>query len=248
MNKLELENVSKNFGGIHAIKDISMTVQPRELVSIIGPSGCGKSTLLNMISGLFEPDDGLIYLNGKVEKKRKGHVSYMIQKDLLLPWLKIIDNVILSQKIKGESATLAKEKARPLFKVFGLEGFEDKYPTQLSGGMRQRAALMRTYLDGKEILLLDEPFSGLDALTKMKMQDWLLNIKKTLDLTIVFVTHDIDEAIYLSNRIFVMSNRPATIKAVKSVELRRPRQREMMESVKFLELKRYLVDLFEKEV
>lgn len=248
MNKLELENVSKNFGGIHAIKDISMTVQPRELVSIIGPSGCGKSTLLNMISGLFEPDDGLIYLNGKVEKKRKGHVSYMIQKDLLLPWLKIIDNVILSQKIKGESATFAKEKARPLFKVFGLEGFEDKYPTQLSGGMRQRAALMRTYLDGKEILLLDEPFSGLDALTKMKMQDWLLNIKKTLDLTIVFVTHDIDEAIYLSNRIFVMSNRPATIKAVKSVELRRPRQREMMESVKFLELKRYLVDLFEKEV
>lgn len=248
MNKLELENVSKNFGGIHAIKDISMTVQPRELVSIIGPSGCGKSTLLNMISGLFEPDDGLIYLNGKVEKKRKGHVSYMIQKDLLLPWLKIIDNVILSQKIKGESATLAKEKARPLFKVFGLEGFEDKYPTQLSGGMRQRAALMRTYLDGKEILLLDEPFSGLDALTKMKMQDWLLNIKKTLDLTIVFVTHDIDEAIYLSNRIFVMSNRPATIKAVKSVELRRPRQREMMESVKFLELKRYLVELFEKEV
>lgn len=248
MNKLELENVSKNFGGIHAIKDISMTVQPRELVSIIGPSGCGKSTLLNMISGLFEPDDGLIYLNGKVEKKRKGHVSYMIQKDLLLPWLKIIDNVILSQKIKGKSATLAKEKARPLFKVFGLEGFEDKYPTQLSGGMRQRAALMRTYLDGKEILLLDEPFSGLDALTKMKMQDWLLNIKKTLDLTIVFVTHDIDEAIYLSNRIFVMSNRPATIKAVKSVELRRPRQREMMESVKFLELKRYLVELFEKEV
>lgn len=248
MNKLELENVSKNFGGIHAIKDISMTVQPRELVAIIGPSGCGKSTLLNMISGLFEPDDGLIYLNGKVEKKRKGHVSYMIQKDLLLPWLKIIDNVILSQKIKGESATLAKEKARPLFKVFGLEGFEDKYPTQLSGGMRQRAALMRTYLDGKEILLLDEPFSGLDALTKMKMQDWLLNIKKTLDLTIVFVTHDIDEAIYLSNRIFVMSKRPATIKAVKSVELRRPRQREMMESIKFLELKRYLVDLFEKEL
>jgi len=248
MNKLELENVSKNFGGIHAIKNISMTVQPRELVSIIGPSGCGKSTLLNMISGLFEPDDGLIYLNGKVAKKRKGHVSYMIQKDLLLPWLKIIDNVILSQKIKGESATLAKEKARPLFKVFGLEGFEDKYPSQLSGGMRQRAALMRTYLDGKEILLLDEPFSGLDALTKMKMQDWLLNIKKTLDLTIVFVTHDIDEAIYLSNRIFVMSKRPATIKAVKYVELRRPRQREMMESVKFLELKRYLVDLFEKEV
>ncbi|MGM0380147.1 MAG: ABC transporter ATP-binding protein [Bacillota bacterium] len=246
--KLELKNITKNFDDTYVINDISLDVKKNELVSIIGPSGCGKSTLLNIISGLIEPDKGKILINNKEHNDRRGLVSYMVQKDLLLPWLKIIDNVILSKTLKGVNKKKARKKAKKYFKLFGLNGFEDMYPSQLSGGMRQRAALMRTYIDGKTVMLLDEPFSGLDALTKVKMQDWLLKIKKELDITILFITHDIEEAIYMSDRIYIMSDRPSEIKEEKIIHLNRPRNRKVMLSDEFRDLKEYLIELFEKEV
>jgi ABC-type nitrate/sulfonate/bicarbonate transport system ATPase subunit len=241
---LELININKAFGDTYAIHDVSLTVQEAEFVSIIGPSGCGKSTLLNMISGLIDPDEGEILINGVDYDDRKGLVSYMVQKDLLLPWLKIIDNVVLSKRLAGVSKQEARETARPLFKIFGLEGFENKYPFQLSGGMRQRAALMRTYIDGKEVMLLDEPFAGLDALTKVKMQDWLLKIKGEINATILFVTHDIEEAIYLSDRVYIMSDRPSEIKEEKVIHLDRPRNRDMMMTEEFNSIKQYLLKQF----
>jgi len=243
-NTLELVNINKRFGDTYAIHDVSLVVKERELVSIIGPSGCGKSTLLNMISGLIEPDNGEILINGRQHEDRKGMVSYMVQKDLLLPWLKIIDNVILSKRLAGEPKEKARKDAKPLFKIFGLEGFENKYPFQLSGGMRQRAALMRTYIDGKEVMLLDEPFAGLDALTKVKMQDWLLKIKNEINATILFVTHDIEEAIYMSDRVYIMSDRPSEIKEEQMINLNRPRNRGMMITEAFNTLKQYLLKQF----
>lgn len=243
-NKLEVKNINKSFGDTYAIHDVSLVVKESEFVSIIGPSGCGKSTILNMISGLIEPDEGEILINGVTHQDRKGLVSYMVQKDLLLPWLKIIDNVILSKRLAGEPKEQSRQEVKPLFKIFGLDGFEDKYPFQLSGGMRQRAALMRTYIDGKEVMLLDEPFGGLDALTKVKMQDWLLKIKHEINATILFVTHDIEEAIYMSDRVYIMSDRPSEIKEEKIIHLDRPRSRDMMMTSEFNTIKQYLLQQF----
>ncbi len=242
--KLELIKINKRFDDTYAVHDVSLHVGDGEFVSIVGPSGCGKSTLLNMISGLVEPDRGEIIIEGNSEGKRLGRSSYMYQKDLLLPWAKIIDNVSLSLRLKGMGKKAARNEVKDLFEIFGLDEFMFKYPFQLSGGMRQRAALMRTYVDGKSLLLLDEPFGGLDAITKAKMQDWLLEVQRELKATILFITHDIEEAIYLSDRVYIMTDRPSEIKEEIEVDLPRPRNRHMIQDERFTSLKEYLLEKF----
>lgn len=202
-SKIRIENISKSFDGDKIIENISINVKEGELVSILGPSGCGKSTIFNMIAGLLKQDSGEIDVNGKL--------SYMYQKDLLLPYKTIIDNVSLPLILRKEKKSQAREEVKQYFKVFGLDGYEDKYPKELSGGMRQRANFMRTYVNSNEIMLLDEPFGALDSITKSSMQKWLLDIRKKVTSTILLITHDIEEAILLSDRIYVISNKPSSV-------------------------------------
>lgn len=202
-SKIRIENISKSFDGDKIIDNISIDVREGELVSILGPSGCGKSTIFNMIAGLLKQDTGTVDVNGKL--------SYMYQKDLLLPYKTIIDNVSLPLVLRKEKKSQAREEVRQYFKVFGLEGYEDKYPKELSGGMRQRANFMRTYVNSNDIMLLDEPFGALDSITKSSMQKWLLDIRKKVTSTILLITHDIEEAILLSDRIYVISNKPSSV-------------------------------------
>ena len=202
-SKIRIENISKSFDGDKIIDNISIDVREGELVSILGPSGCGKSTIFNIIAGLLKQDSGKVDVNGKL--------SYMYQKDLLLPYKTIIDNVSLPLVLRKEKKSKAREEVRQYFKVFGLEGYEDKYPKELSGGMRQRANFMRTYVNSNDIMLLDEPFGALDSITKSSMQKWLLDIRKKVTSTILLITHDIEEAILLSDRIYVISNKPSSV-------------------------------------
>lgn len=202
-SKIRIENISKSFDGDKIIDNISIDVREGELVSILGPSGCGKSTIFNMIAGLLKQDSGTVDVNGKL--------SYMYQKDLLLPYKTIIDNVSLPLVLRKEKKSQAREEVRQYFKVFGLEGYENKYPKELSGGMRQRANFMRTYVNSNDIMLLDEPFGALDSITKSSMQKWLLDIRKKVTSTILLITHDIEEAILLSDRIYVISNKPSSV-------------------------------------
>ncbi|EQK05886.1 TPA: ABC transporter ATP-binding protein [Clostridioides difficile] len=202
--KVSIENVSKTYKDIEVLKDISIDVYEGEFVSILGPSGCGKSTIFNIITKLTDYDSGKVNINGKY--------SYMYQKDLLLPYKTIIDNVSLPLILKKEKKSKARSMVKPYFEVFGLSRYEDKYPSELSGGMRQRANFLRTFINSNDIMLLDEPFGALDSLTKTSMQKWLLDVKKKVNSTILLITHDIDEAIMLSNRIYVISKKPSIVK------------------------------------
>lgn len=201
--KITISNLCKRFKDKLILKDINLSVYEDEIVSIIGPSGCGKSTIFNILSNLTTPDSGEININGKF--------SYMYQKDLLLPYKNIIDNVSMPLILKNEKKKKSHEKVKPYFSIFGLEGYENKYPDELSGGMRQRVNFMRTFINSSNIMLLDEPFGALDSITRTSMQNWLLDIKKDIKSTILLITHDIDEAIILSNRIYILSNKPAVI-------------------------------------
>ncbi|MBP8718933.1 MAG: ABC transporter ATP-binding protein [Candidatus Atribacteria bacterium] len=223
------------------IEDVSFYLDQNEFVTLIGPSGCGKSTIFNMIAGIVPVEEGKVFIDGRDCTGEVGQVSYMYQKDLLLPWKKVIDNTILPLIIKGESVREARKKVIPYLKLFGLEGFEYKYPFQLSGGMRQRAALLRTYMFSKDILLLDEPFGGLDAITRSKMQSWLLEVIEKVKASVLFVTHDIEEAIYLSDRIYVLTERPARIKEEVPIHLPRPREREIVTTTQFNRIKRHIL-------
>jgi ABC-type nitrate/sulfonate/bicarbonate transport system ATPase subunit len=225
--KIELRNVSKSFthqgGNVAAIQDISLEVRTGEFISIVGPSGCGKSTAFNIIAGLIRPDVGDVLIDSRSVAGRQGQVGYMLQKDLLLPWRTVLQNVTLGAELLNRNRAATRREARDLMTTFGLEGFEDAWPSRLSGGMRQRAALMRTVLSHQDVMLLDEPFGALDAMTKSLMQEWLLEIWTSFHRTIVFITHDIDEAIFLSDRIYIMTTRPGRIKAGIAVNLPRPR-------------------------
>ena len=179
------------------LDNIDFQINDGEFVSLIGPSGCGKSTLLNIISGLNNPDNGEIIISGIESKDRLGKLSYMQQKDLLLPWKTILDNSILGLELQNENKTISETKAIKLLDTFGLSGYENYYPDQISGGMRQRASFLRTILTNNKILLLDEPFSALDSITRSQMQKWLLQLWEQFNKTILLVTHDIDEAIFL---------------------------------------------------
>lgn len=212
MSAIDVQGVSKTLDRIETLIDISMSIDCRQFVAILGPSGCGKSTLLNIVAGLLTPDKGRIELNGEDWTGRTGRVSYMQQKDLLLPWLPILDNVSIPLVLRGVRKREAHDTARKYLQDFGLDGFESYYPRQLSGGMRQRAALLRTYLFTSDIMLMDEPFAGLDAITRRKMQLWLKDLCAKYKPTVLLVTHDIDEALLLADTVYVFSARPARIK------------------------------------
>ncbi|MCK9217853.1 MAG: ABC transporter ATP-binding protein [Firmicutes bacterium] len=243
MKKVEAINIKKSFGQLHTLEDISLSLEENRFVSLLGPSGCGKSTLFNIISGLTLPDRGEILIDGEVYNGKTGRVSYMHQKDLLLPWKNILSNVMIPLILKGESKNQAEKKALEYFHLFGLDGFEKNYPNQLSGGMRQRASLLRAYLFSKDIMLLDEPFGGLDAITKRKMQHWLLEVFNNLNSSILFITHDIDEAIFLSDEIYILSKRPAVVKKVFQVNIGRPRDDNTFTNVEFIRIKKEILNL-----
>lgn len=205
------------------LERIDLTLQAGEFAAIIGPSGCGKSTLFNVLAGLIGRYDGEMLLNGSRVLNLKGAVAYMQQKDLLLPWRSALDNAVLGLEIQGASKNDARRKARELFGEFGLAGCEDRAPSELSGGMRQRVALLRTVLCKKDVLLMDEPFGALDAITRRAMQRWLLDVCARYNSAVLFVTHDVEEALILSDKVYVLSHRPASIKNMVRVESEKPR-------------------------
>lgn len=230
---IAVRNVFKSFRVdgriVNVLNDISLDLLEGEFLTVIGPSGCGKSTLLNVMCGLEEPDEGEIRLHGRLGADRLGHVGYMPQRDLLLPWRKMLDNIVLGPEVMGRDLAETRRRARDLLPLFGLEGFEDSYPHELSGGMRQRAALMRTFLCEQEIVLLDEPLGALDALTRRVMRDWLLEVWAQFGQSLVFVTHDVDEAVFLSDRIYVLSARPARVLKDLRIALPRPRSEDLVD-------------------
>jgi NitT/TauT family transport system ATP-binding protein len=204
---------------VEAFRDISFTVAPRETLAIVGPSGCGKSTLFNCIAGLLRPTSGSIFVGGKRVDDTAGHVGYMLQKDLLLPWRTVLENVVLGLEVKGVPQRASEAKARELIRNYGLAGFEAAKPSQLSGGMRQRVAFMRTLALNPDVILLDEPFSALDFQTRLILQLETMSIIREQSKSAILVTHDIGEAITMADRILVMTRRPARVLAVHDVEL-----------------------------
>ena len=229
---LRAEQISKSYSDKQVLDEISFTLNRGELVSLLGVSGVGKTTLFNILSGISIPDGGNVFINRAEEGAPEewtqitgvpGELSYMLQKDLLLPHKTILNNVILPLRLKGIKKKEAEEKAEALFAKFGLKGTEKKYPSQLSGGMKQRAALLRTYLCGNKVVLLDEPFSALDTITRSSMQEWFLEVSEELKLSTVFITHDIDEAILISDRVYLLTGTPGKI--TKEIEIMNPKPR-----------------------
>jgi NitT/TauT family transport system ATP-binding protein len=214
--KAELREVTRRFGDVVAIEDLSLAVSKNEIVALVGPSGCGKSTLLELLAGLQEPDAGVV---------RTEPAAYMPQRDGLMPWRSALANAALALECAGVRPRDARRQAEPLFDRFGLGGFEGARPSELSGGMRQRVALARTFLVGRPLVLLDEPFASLDAITRGSLQEWLADALGAEPRTVVLVTHDVQEAIYLADRVAVLSPRPGRIVAQIDVPLERPRPR-----------------------
>ena len=239
MNKLEVRNVSLAFGDHQVLRDVSIHLKEGELVCLLGVSGGGKTTLFNVISGLLRPDEGQVFLDGEDVTGQPGRISYMLQKDLLLPYRTIEDNVALPLMLRGVKKKEARAQAAALFAQFGLEGTEKKWPGQLSGGMRQRAALLRTYLFSQNVALLDEPFSALDTLTKSAVHEWYLKVMEDIRLSTLFITHDIDEAILLSDRIYLLMDGRIGEKIV--VQEPRPRHVEFNLTPEFLAYKRRII-------
>lgn len=239
---LRAEKINKSFGEKQVLKDVSITLDEGEIISLLGVSGSGKTTLFNVLSGIYKPDSGSVYLKGENITGEPGKISYMLQKDLLFPYRKVIDNVCLPLILGGMKKKEARAKADELFSVFGLDGTQMKYPSQLSGGMRQRAALLRTYLSSNGVALLDEPFSALDTITKGKIHKWYLDVMKQINLSTVFITHDIDEAILLSDRIYILSGAPGTITQEIDIDVPKPRADDFNLSDEFLSYKRTVVE------
>ncbi len=221
-SRLRLEGVGKSFGDLTAVQDLSLELAVGESLALLGPSGCGKSTVLAIAAGLLAPDAGRVLLDGE-PLTAAGKLGFMPQRDLLLPRRRLIDNLILGPELQGVPPAAAREQARELLPLFGLAGFEDAWPAQLSGGMRQRAALLRTVLAGHDTLLLDEPFGALDALTRLGLQDWLAAMRERFGWTLLTVTHSPEEAVYLADRVLVLSPRPARPAARIDIDLPRPR-------------------------
>ena len=230
MEALSTQHITRSFSGRVIIQDISIRLMENELVSLLGVSGSGKTTLFNVISGILQPDSGKVLLHGEDVTGKPGQISYMLQKDLLLEHMKVIDNVSLPLRLKGVSKKEARAQADPLFEEFGLDGTQELYPAAMSGGMRQRAALLRTYLGSQGVALLDEPFSALDTITKGQIHTWYLDIMEKINLSTIFITHDIDEAILLSNRIYIMTGSPGQIKDEIVIDRPRNDRREFAES------------------
>jgi len=246
-NKVEALNIKKSFSNLDTLENVSVVLEENKFVSILGPSGCGKSTLFDIISGLEKPDKGKVLIEGKDYTGRTGRVSYMHQKDLLLPWKTVLDNSCIPLIIKGLGLNQSREKANSYFDLFGLSGFEKYYPGQLSGGMKQRAALLRTYLFSDDIMLLDEPFGGLDEMTRRDMQLWLLKLLENFKSSILFITHSVDEAIFLSDKIYLFSKRPAIVKKIFEVNIKRPRDYKVFTSNEFNRIKGEMLHLLLEE-
>ena len=242
MALLEVKGVTQVYDGVTIIGDVSFAVERGETVCLIGASGVGKTTLFQVLSGLIVPASGTVLLNGENVVGKTGKVSYMLQKDLLLPFKTIIDNVSLPYRVGGMPKKRAREKVAPYFEQFGLQGTEKKYPGQLSGGMRQRAAFMRTYFFGHELMLLDEPFSALDEMTREDMYAWYMRIAAELGLSTVFISHNLEEAITLADRILVMSGRPGRIAHELKI-VRDGAEGDFSTSVRFAEYKKTLKEL-----
>ena len=227
---VEIAGLARSFGDLEVIAHLNLRLNPGEVRGIVGPSGCGKSTLLELVSGLRLPSAGTIAVQGSENPHdRLASCAYMPQRDLLLPWLSAIDNAAIALRNRGASRREAQAAAHPLFERFGLAGFETTRPTELSGGMRQRIAFLRTLLAGKPVLLLDEPFASLDAITRAEMQEWLAEALATEARSVILVSHDVEEALYLSDRVTVLSPRPA--RAVTEISASAPRARPRLEAV-----------------
>ena len=242
MAVLEVQGVTFSYDNTTpVIENVNLTLQKGELVCLLGVSGGGKTTLFNIISGLHTPQQGRVLLNGEDVTGKTGRISYMLQKDMLLPFRTVVDNVALPLILKGMPKRRAREKASALFEQFGIEGTQKQYPAALSGGMRQRAALLRTYMFSGEAALLDEPFSALDTITKSEMHRWYLDVMDTIKLSTIFITHDIDEAILLSDRIYLLGGKPGTITDEIVIREPKPRQRDFNLTEAFLQYKREII-------
>lgn len=239
---VSVSNASKSFVSVdmppvQAMQDITLNVSLGEFLVIVGPSGCGKSTLLNVIAGLIEPDSGYVSLEGDIEAERIGRVAYMHQIDLLLPWRNVLDNALLGLEIAGVPRTEAESRATELATKFGVADFLNAYPATLSGGMRQRVALLRAVLPDRSVLLLDEPFKALDAITRAELQRWLSDVLDRSNRATIMVTHDVEEALMLGDRVLVMSSRPGRILLELDVDLPRPRPSDVVRDPQFVEAK-----------
>ncbi len=241
MQELSIKNISKSFDGRQVLHDVNLTLYPGEIVALLGISGGGKTTLFNIIAGLLKPDTGDVILDGESILGQPGRISYMLQKDLLLPHKTLIDNIALPLIIRGMKKKDAREIVKSHLDQFGLKGHEKSHPSELSGGMRQRAALLRTYLFSGEVALLDEPFSALDTITRSAMHIWYLSVMEDLKLPTIFITHDVDEAILLADRIAILSSKK--ISEIISIENRPQKTKEFLLTKEFLDYKRRIVDL-----
>jgi NitT/TauT family transport system ATP-binding protein len=221
--QLSLKNIRKSFpskhGQVEVLGGLSFDIKEKDFVSIIGPSGCGKTTVFNIIAGLLQPDDGEIVYRGEAVGDLRGKVGYMLQKDLLLPWRTVLQNVLLGPELQKLPAAQAKDMAMEYINTYGLAGFENAYPRTLSGGMRQRVALIRTLINDPDIILLDEPFSALDYQTRLYLEGVLMEAVETFNKTVVLVTHDIDEAVALSKRVVVLGGRPSQVKTIYDIDI-----------------------------
>jgi ABC-type nitrate/sulfonate/bicarbonate transport system ATPase subunit len=247
--KIRLSGVSQTFDTTPVLSRTDLEVRDSEFLAVVGPSGCGKSTMFNVVAGLLEPTTGTVELDGADVTGRPGHVGYMLQKDLLLPWRTVLDNVLLGPKLRGRVTAEQRRGAVDLLDQYGLGAFRDHYPHALSGGMRQRVALIRTMLFSQGVMLLDEPFGALDSQTRILMQEWLLSVWDDIRSTILFITHDVDEALVLADRVLVMSSRPGRIKDEVVVPFPRPRDHSVIASPEFAGLKQSIFQsIYEESV
>ncbi|NUP02030.1 MAG: ABC transporter ATP-binding protein [Nonomuraea sp.] len=242
MSSLRIEEVGKSFGDLEVLRHLELSVEPGEFAAVIGPSGSGKSTLFNLVSGLDRPTSGRVLVEGEPAGVASGKVAYMPQKDLLFPWRTVLDNTALGLEAQGVRKKEARARADALFADFGLDGFQKAYPSQLSGGMRQRAALLRTVVLERPVLLLDEPFGALDSLTRTEMQLWLADMWQRHHWTVVLVTHDIREAVLLADTVHVLSPRPATVVDRFEVPLTRPRGADDFTAPEFAATERRILE------
>jgi len=240
---LELRDVGKVFVETIALSPTNLAVKEGSFVAIVGPSGCGKSTLFNVIAGLLRPDSGEVRLADQPVTGATGHVGYMLQKDLLVPWRTVEDNITMAARLTRRVTADDRAEARRVAVQYGLGDFLRHYPSALSGGMRQRVAFMRTLVTHQQLLLLDEPFGALDAQTRLEMQQWLLQVWRDTGRTVLFITHDVDESIFLSDRILVMSPRPGRVVADLANPLPRPRDIATLTDPQFNELKSRIMGL-----
>lgn len=247
---LQFHNVSFSYpgDGKSVLEELDLAIQKGEFVSLVGPSGSGKSTILRLVTGLEEVQHGKVMVHGKSIEPRDGAVGYMPQQDLLLPWRTIEENAALPLECRGMKRKDAYAKVREYLPVFGLDGYERKHPKDLSGGMRQRVSFLRTFLTGADVLLLDEPFSALDAITKLNMQEWLYEQWRKWGKTIVFITHDVEEALFLSNRVLIVTEQPICSLTELTVPLGKERTRRDLARPELLELREELISMLKGKV